>query len=181
MQIQFGTLVNVFGKPAMQGDWTFVSAAIELDGNGFSTDFYLSDFAGAHPPSILAGPLQHEYDAAWVRARLPQVFGLTPELPEVEKSLLDVGFVAVAKGNSVGFPFICTDYYGRTGIMFSPDGPELDTQAKIASAFWSLFLQTPDDVVDFEATVYHPGAGVWMHFSCQDGDITYNESEDRDS
>jgi hypothetical protein len=106
------------------------------------------------------------------------VFGFTPELSQVEKSLLDVGFVAVAPGSSVGFPLVCRDYYGQTGIVFSPEGPDQNTQTQIAAAFWSLLLQVPDDVADFEATVYHPGAGVWMHFGCKDGEPTYEESED---
>ena len=108
---------------------------------------------------------------------MPRVFGFTPEVSDAEKSLLDVGFVAVATGNA-GLPFICTDYYGRTALMFSPDGPAKDMQAKIAAAFWALLLASPDDVEDFEATVFHLGAGVWMHFGCQDGVPTYRESED---
>lgn len=178
MRVQFGELQNVFGKPATHGDFTFVPAAVELDGNGFSTDFHLRDVAGERPPAILARPIEQQYDAAWVRARLPCVFGFTPQLSEVEKSLLDVGFVAVAVGTSIGIPFICTDYYGRTGLMFSPDGPDQGTRAKIASAFWSVLLQLPDDLIDFDATVYHPGAGVWMHFGCEDGELSYSESED---
>jgi len=178
MRVQFGTLQNVFGKPATHGGFTFVPAAVQLDGNGFSIDFDLRDAAGERPPTILARPIEHHYDAAWVRARLPRVFGFTPELSEVEKSLLDVGFVAVAAGSSVGFAFICTDYYGRTGLMFSPDGPDQDTQAKVAAAFWSLLLQAPDDLADFDATVYHPGAGIWMHFGCAHGEPSYRESED---
>jgi len=178
VRVQFGTLLNVFGKPATHGDFTFVPAAVELNGNGFSTDFYLRDSAGERPPPILARPIEQQYDAAWVRARLPRVFEFTPELSEVEKSLLDCGFVAVAAGTSVGFPFVCADYHGRTGIMFSPEGPAQDTQTKIAGAFWSLLLQSPDDVADFEARVYHPGAGVWMRFCCKDGEPCYEESED---
>src|SRR4051794_37098928 len=146
MQVQFGTLQDVFGKPATHDGFTFVPAAVELNGNGFSTDFYLRDSVGERPPAILARPIEQQFDAAWVRARLPPVFRFTPELSEGEKSLLDVGFVAVATGSSVGFPFECADYYGRTGIMFSPEGPVQDTQAKIAAAFWSLLLQEPDDV-----------------------------------
>ena len=178
MRVQFGVLQNVFGKPATHGDFTFVPAAVELHGNGFSTDFQLRDVAWGRPPAILARPIEQQYDAAWVRARLPRVFKFTPELPEVEKSLLDVGFVAVVAGTSIGIPFICCDYYGRTGLMFSPGGPDQDIQAEVAAAFWSLLLQAPDDLADFEATVYHPGAVVWMHFGCEDGEPSYSESED---
>jgi hypothetical protein len=177
MRVQFGTLQGVIGKPATHGGFTFVPAAVELDGSSFSTDFHLRDSAAERPPAILARPIEQQFDAAWVRARLPRIFGFTPEPSQVEKSLLDVGFVAVATGSSVGIPFVCTDYYGRTGIMFSHAGPDQDTQAKIATAFWSLLLQSPNDLADFEARVYHPGAGIWMHFGCHDGEPCYEESE----
>ncbi len=178
MRVLFGELQNVFGKPATHGDFTFVPAAVRLNGNGFSTDFHLRDAVGERPPAILARPIEQQYDAAWVRARWLRVFQIAPELSEVEKSLLNVGLVAVAVGTSIGIPFVCADYYGRTGLMFSPDGPDQDMQAKIAAAFWSLLLQSPNDLLDFEATVYHPGAGVWMRFGCEDGEPSYSESED---
>src|SRR5262245_52624838 len=110
MRVLFGSLQNVFGRPATHDGFNFVPAALELDGNGFSANFYLRDSAGDRPPAILGRPLEQQYDAAWVRARLPRVFGFTPELSQVEKSLLDVGFVAVTVGSTIGFPFICTDY-----------------------------------------------------------------------
>jgi len=178
MHVQFGTLSNVFGIPATHGGFTFVPAAVDLNGIAFSTDFHLRDSVGKHPLAILARAIEQRYDAAWVRARLPRVFGFTPELSEVEKSLLDVHFVAVQTGASIGYPFACTDHYGRTGIMFSPEGPDKATQAKIAGAFWSLLLETPDDLADFQATVYHPGASLWMHFGCENCELTYEESED---
>jgi hypothetical protein len=178
IHLQFGTLLEILGKTATHAGFTFVPAAVKLHGSVFSTDFYFRDSAGARPPAILARPIEEQYDAAWVRARLPRVFGFTPEISEAEKSLLDVGFVAVAVGSPVGFPFICSDYYGRTGIMFSPEGPDHDTQAKIAAAFWSLLLKTPDDLADFEAAVYHPGAGVWLHFACKDGEPSCRESQE---
>lgn len=178
MRVQFATLQNVFGKPATHGGFTFVPAAFELDGDGFSINFDLRDLTGGQPPAILLRPIENQYDAAWVRARLPQVFAFTPEESEGEKSLLDVGFVAVATGSSTAFPFVCADHYGRTGLMFSPDGPDQVTQAKIAAAFWSLLLEAPEDLADFQATVYHPGASVWMHFGCEDGKPSYRESDD---
>jgi hypothetical protein len=176
LRVQFGTLQNVYGKPATHDGFTFVPAEVGLEGNGFSMDFYLRDSAGEPPPSILARPIEQGYDAAWVRGRIPQVFGFTPELSELEKSLLFVGFVVVATGRLIGFPFVCTDHYGRSGLIFSPDGPDAATQAQIAAAFWSLLLQSPEDVAVFEAAVYHSGAGVWMHFSCKNGEPNYDES-----
>ena len=178
MQIRFGTLDDVFGRPATSGGFVFLPAAVELEGDDVSDEFLMRDAVGPQPPAILIRPLEQQYDAAWVRARLPQVFGYTPIPAEVEKSLLDVGFVAVPSGSEVGIPFICSDYYGRTGLVFSELGPEPDVQAAIAAAFWQLLLSAPEDVADFESAVYHPGAGVWMQFGCSHGDITCSESED---
>jgi hypothetical protein len=180
MQVQFGTLQNVFGKPATHDGISFLPAAVELDGVAFSIDFDLRDSVGKHQPPILARPIQHQYDAAWVRARLPRVFGFTPEVSQAEKSRLEIGFVAVKARHAVAFPFKCKDYYGRTGLMFSPDGPDQPTQAKIAASFWSLLLQSPDDFADFEARVYHVGAGVWMQFCCENSELSYRESMDAD-
>jgi hypothetical protein len=178
MHLQFGKLQNVFGEPATHNGFTFVPAKVELNGNAVSTEFYLSDVAGERSPAILARPIKQHYDAAWVRARLPRVFSFTPELSQIEKTLLDVGFVALPRGSLVAFPIVLRDYYGRTGIMFSPEGPDQGARTQIASAFWSLLLEAPDDVADFEATVYHPGAGVLMHFGCKHGEPTFEESED---
>ena len=179
LRIKFGTLHDVLAKAEARDGFSIVPAMVELNGRSFSTGVELRDVVGQHPPAVLARPIEQHYDAAWVRGRLPRVFGFTPVISEVEKSLLDVGFVAVAFGGSVGFPFVCADYYGRTGLMFSPEGPDEKSQAKIASAFWSLLLHSPDDLEDFEAAVYHPGAGVWMHFGCADGEPYYRESDDQ--
>lgn len=178
IHVEFGALSNVFGKAATHDGFSFVPAIVELDGDSFSRAFDLRDAVGPHPPASLARPIEHHYDAAWVRARLPRVFAFTPQIAEMEKSLLDVGFVTVAEGSAVGFPFVCTDYYGRTGLMFSPEGPDQATQTKIAAAFWSLLLDSPDDLEDFEAAVFHLGASIWMHFGCADGEPYYRESHD---
>lgn len=180
IRVEFGTLIDVFGMPATHGRFKFIPAAVELVGNSFSMSFRLRDSVGEPLPSVLAHPIEHQYEAAWVRGRLPCVFKFTPELSEGEKCLLYVGLVAVAvtKEGMVGLPFVCTDYYGNVGLMFSSDGPSHDIQAEIAAAFWSLLLQTSEELADFEEAVYHPGAGIWMHYGCEDGVPSYRESED---
>ena len=178
MKIQFGTLLNVFGTAATHEGFVFVPADVELAGNGFATEFRLGEAVGKAVPGILLKPIQERYDAAWVRARLPQVFRFTPEFADVEKTLIYVGFVAVPQGYETGFPFICSDYYGRTGLLFSPSGPDLATRARIAAAFWSLLLQSPEDVSNFEQSVFDPGAGGWMHFGCKDGELSYEWTQE---
>src|SRR4051812_32551559 len=74
MNVEFGVLQNVFGRPATHSGFTFMGAAVELNGNGLSIELFLRDFARERLPAILARPIKHDYDAAWVRARLPHVF-----------------------------------------------------------------------------------------------------------
>jgi hypothetical protein len=152
---------------------------VELDGDdGPSISFPLREAVGERPAAILARAIAERYDAAWVRARIPQVFGFVPDAADGEKSLLDIGFVAVKADSLVGTPFICSDHYGRTGILFSPAGPDQATQAEIAGSFWSLLLRDPEDLADFDTKVYHLGAGVWLHFGCTDGEPFCEEEPD---
>jgi hypothetical protein len=78
----------------------------------------------------------------------------------------------------VGYPFYCTDYYGQTGLLFSPLGPDEDTKKAIAGAFWSLLLKEPDDLADFEAEVWHTGTRVLMLFCCADGEPYCDETDE---
>jgi len=177
IRVQFGVIQDVIGIPRSFDEFKFVPALIELNGNGFRIGFKLADLIGGRAPAVLVAPLKGKYDVSWVRARLPTAFGFTPEVSEVEKSLLNVGFIAVT-ADMTGIPFKCADYYGRTGIMFSPEGPDPALQQKVAEAFWQLLLLSPEDLSDFQAKVYHPGAGIWMHFGCSGGEPTFAQSSD---
>lgn len=153
-------------------------AHVELDGAGFDLDYRLGDHMSGREPPVLRHPVENSFDAAWVRARIPGTFGFTPEKAEAEKALLDVGFVAVPEGEVVCYPFVCTDHYGRTGLMFSDDGPDEAIKRSIAAGFWGLLAQEPEDVADFDERVYHPGAGVWLNYGCQDGHVYCDESNE---
>ena len=76
------------------------------------------------------------------------------------------------------FPFVCTDHYGKTALMFSDEGPEQSTKQRIATAFWNLLCQDPEDLADFQTRIYHPGTGVWLTYGCEDGRVYCDESED---
>jgi hypothetical protein len=178
MDVRYGALSNVYGKPARYDGYTFMPAHVELDGSSFSLDYPLSDQPGDLLPPALRLPVSQGIDAAWVRARIPNVFGFTPEPAEIEKSLLYSGFVAVTKDQSVCYPFLCTDHYGRAALMFSNDGPEEAVKRAIADAFWGGLAQDPGDLMDFEERVYHPGAMVWLNYGCQSGRVYCDESEE---
>ena len=153
-------------------------AHVELDGTAFGLGDRLHDHVTdrGHPAFRLS--LEHGFDAAWVRAQIPNTFGFTPERAEVEKAVLDIGFVAVPEGEAVCYPFVCTDHYGRTGLMFSEGGPEEAIKRSIAAAFWGLLAQEPEDLTDFDERVYHPGAGVWLNYGCKDGHVYCDETDE---
>ena len=89
--IRFGELIDVYGHSATSKDISFVPARIQLSGTMFSSEFYFKD----HPKMPRACVPEHA-DAAFVRARIPCVFGYTPAYDEdQEKSLLSDGFIAV--------------------------------------------------------------------------------------
>lgn len=176
MRVRHGTLLNVYGKPARHGGWTFMPAYVELDGSSFTLDYRLRDEIAGHIPPVLRLAIEQGIDAAWVRARLANVFGFTPDPAEVEKALLYAGFVAVPEGEDVCYPFVCTDHYGKSSLMFSDGGPEEGVKPVIAPAFWGLLALAPEDLTDFEQRVHDPGAMVWLNYGCELGRVYCDET-----
>lgn len=113
-------MLNVVGRPAKHGGLTIVPAEVELEGGAFRSTFPLCEMPTDQIPPVLRLPIKGGYDVAWVRARLPIAFGISPELSEAEKTLLWAGFVAVLEGREEAVPFECSDYYGKTSLTFSP-------------------------------------------------------------
>ena len=175
VKVKFGVLEDFFGIPGRAEGFTIVPALVQLNGTMFGHTHPLAEVA--HLPPLVAEAIQGGYDVAWVRARIPQVFGFTPENSENEKTLLDAAFLAVETGSDFAYPFHCSDVYGKTGLIFSPEGPQAEMQDKIARAFWSLLLRDPEDLADFEAKVNHLGGGFLMTFGCSDGDLYYRETK----
>lgn len=178
MEVRHGTLLNVYGMPARHGGYTFMPAYVELDGGSFSLDYRLCDHLSSHVPPVLRYPIKHGFDAAWVRARMPSLFGFTSDPTELEKALLCVDFAAVTSDGAVCYPFYCSDYYGQSSLMFSDAGPEENVKKSIGHAFWEALLQEPDDLTDFEQRVYHPGAMIWLTYGCDSGRLYCDESEE---
>src|SRR5688500_6019035 len=100
MEVRHGTLLNVYGTPVRHEGYTFMPAAVRLDGSSFGFHEHLAEHATSPLPPSLRVPLARGFDAAWVRARIPVRFGVTPELSEVEKTLLCQGFAAVTADNA---------------------------------------------------------------------------------
>jgi hypothetical protein len=168
-RVVYGKLLNVFGRPAEQDGLKFVVAAVHLDGSSGAQEHRLREHRGVH--SITNVPI--EYDVAFVRARIPRIFGYTPHKAEHDKSFLDEGFVSVFS-ESECIPFSCSDHYGFTTLWFQDDVPD-DRKARIAAAFWSLILSQPDDVEDFED--FTDGwSGRKVALGCRCGEV-YAEEE----
>lgn len=178
MEVRFGTLRNVYGVSSSRDGFAFMPADVTLDGTSFSLAFELAEHLGDSAPPILRQPINALFDAAWVRARIPNVFGFEPEAADVEKALLFEGFVAVTEDRSAAYPFVCTDHYGKSSLMFSDAGPEEATRRSIADAFWATLLENPNELSDFEERVYHPGASIWMTYGCKFGHLYCDESEE---
>jgi hypothetical protein len=177
MNIRHAKLHNVYGRPAKHGGFTIVPADLELEGTMFDSSFPLSELPGHRIPPVLRVPVTKHFDVAWVRARLPVVFGFTPEPSEVEKAFLSQAFVAVPDGADVGIGFDCTDYYGQTSLTFSPKETDDALKSRIADAFWSILLSEPDALAEFSAKFDHIGAGITLEYGCEGGEPYCKESE----
>jgi len=180
MKIRHAILEAVLGSAIKSNGMTIVPVAIRLDGNGFSSEFALEKQPAHRIPPILRVPIEKQYDVSWVCARIPRVFGLTPEKSENEKTLLEEGFIAFPDQQLEGIPFICSDYYGRTALRFSPHEKDQSLKAQAAAAFWDALLEKPEDLADFEERVMHMGAPVWLNFGCKDCEPYFFESPDED-
>ena len=178
MEVRHAKLLHVYGRrPAKQSGYTIVPADVELNGNSFSPSFPLRGMPSTLIPPILRLPIEKHYDVSWVRGRLPHAFGISPKPSEMEKTLLGTGFVAVPDGQEQAVAFECSDYYGRTSLMFSYEETDEDLKSQVANAFWLILLAEPEKLEDFEATVLHLGAPVTMRFGCRDGEPFYEETK----
>jgi hypothetical protein len=174
LHIEHGELVDVCGRAAEHNGITFVPAVVRLNGSCFSLEHYFRDHPAPERTNV-----PDPFDAAFIRARIPRLFGYTPLYDEgQEKSLICEGFIAVLADRQTAVPFMCSDCYGATGLLFSEDGPEPELRESIASSFWDLMLRDPDDVSDFHEAVLHLGAPVTLHFGCKHGEVYGYEQED---
>jgi hypothetical protein len=177
MHIRFGTFDEALGRRAAHAEWTFVACVGSPEGASCRPSHRLSDHLEAsEAPPALRRALAEQYDAAWVRGRLPRVFGYEPADPEVEKTLLHETFAAVRGDEAVIFS--CADHYGRTALIFSDAGPDQATKGSIAAAFWGLLLQDADDLANYRLRIFHPGACVWLEYASEDGEVSLTEFDE---
>jgi hypothetical protein len=180
IEVRFGKFSDVLGPAIAHGDFTFVPAEVEL--SGYENGPLLADAAVNADPATRA--LIHPgEDAPWACGRIQRLFQqpLVREEDRGEKCCMWYPFLAIVKedDSAVGIPFVCTDYYGESIVLFSDDPmPETETMQAIASAFWSLLLQDADELVDYRDRMEHFGAGVTIEFGVEDGEPFMRELDD---
>jgi hypothetical protein len=173
MAVRYGSFSAARGESVSREGWTVMAGMGQPEGTSFKTSHRLREFVkDEDTPEVLRRPLEERYDAAWVRARLPRVFGY---VSKEEKTLLWETFSATHETGDV-YGFCCTDHYGKSGLMFSDAGPEASTKDSIAHAFWTLILANPSDLADYQVRTFHVGAGVWLDYECRAGCISLTET-----
>ena len=175
IQVRFGELEDVIGRARQWDDVAIVPATIRLTGNPMTNGSELEDYLAAHKvPAETKALIRPGEDAPWVCGRVQRVFSL-PQVPEedrAEKSCMQFGFLGAIphEGQLVGIPFECTDYYGRSMLIFSGDAPPQSFIDRIAGAFWQMLLEQPDDLPEYTDRFSHLGAGCDVRFGVRDGE-----------
>jgi hypothetical protein len=173
LTVRHGWLHEVSGTLVTWDGVSIAAARIALKGHSFSRTHTLAEHITRQDlPREVRSLMLNGYDAPWVRGRIERLFytALTLNHEErLEKSGLQATLIAVVcQGDDslIGVPFSCTDYYLKSGLMFSEteDPPPGELADRIAAAFWNLLLAVPHDLPSYTDQMYHVGAGVWLVF-----------------
>jgi hypothetical protein len=171
-----GTLLDVIGSARAWGDFNFVPATIEPNGNSYFIECKFEHYVTASVlKPDLAELVERRQDAIWVASRIIAEFGVNPLIQDQEKTTINIGFAAVSRSRSElpATLFYCTDYRFRTGLAFGNYEPTSNIRNEIAQAFWDLLLKHADNTADFEATYV---AATWVAtFGCRGGVFEYRE------
>jgi hypothetical protein len=177
---RYGSLTDIIGPRATGRRFTFCPAIVTLDGNYFTSELGLgdtiNDLSLSGPPDDIG--IKDGLEAIWVIGRLIELFRLEipPEEERPEKGMMAFGFVAAELSNDdvVGYPFECSDYYGRTNLTFSQSFTDGALKQAIAHDFWHLIVSN-DRASDYESETFHLGGGFMMRYGIRDGQIFYEE------
>jgi hypothetical protein len=175
ISIRYGESEDVIGNARRHDDIACVPARVQLTGISLTNGSYLEEYLAESTLAAEVKALIHPgEDAPWVCGRVQRVFS-QPQAPEedrAEKSCMGFGFLAVIPEDEglVGIPFECTDYYGRSHLLFSSEAPPQPLADRIANAFWQILLQEPQDLPDYTDHFYHVGAGIKVRFGVRDGE-----------
>lgn len=163
-RVVFGKLLNVFGRPAEQDGLKFLNAAVEVAGASGEREHRLRE----HPGFKTAINIPLEYDVAFVRARIPRLFGVTPAPAEVEKAFLDEALFASLKTQNA-FPFFASTLTASPLCGSTTPSPPRK-RLEFRSTFWSLILASSDEVEDFEGQAAVFGSEK-VTLGCRQGEV----------
>src|SRR5262245_47319376 len=175
IKVRFGELDDVIGPARRHEEISIVPARVRLTGSMLTNGPHLEVYLAGHklPASVKVLVRPGEEDR-WVVGGIQGVYSLPQLLEEerAEKSCMGFGFLAALQedGELVGIPFECTDYYGRSLLMFSGDAPPQALIDRITNAFWQILLAEPQDLAECSDHYYHTGAGVEVRFGVRDGE-----------
>lgn len=175
IQVRFGEFEDVIGNAKWHDDISIVPARVQLTGSMLTNGPYLEEYLTARKVAAdIRALVNPGKDAPWVCGRVQRVFSL-PQIPEeerAEKSCMGFSFLGVIKENGqlVGIPFECTDYYGRSHLLFSGNAPPQVLIDQVANAFWQILLANPDDLPEYLDQFYHLGGGFQVRFGVRDGE-----------
>ncbi len=175
INVRFGELEDVIGPARRYADISIVPAKVQLTGSMLTNGPHFEEYLKEHKlPADIKALIRPGEDAPWACGRIQRVFSL-PQLPEeerAEKSCMGFSFLAALQedGQLVGIPFECTDYYGRSLLMFSGDAPPQPLIDRITNAFWQILLAEPQELAEYADHYYHSGAGIEVRFGIRDGE-----------
>jgi hypothetical protein len=175
IEIRFGEFDDVAGPARRHEEVTIVPATVRLMGYSMTNGSYLDEFTTSQGVSAEIKALIHPgEDAPWACGRIQRVFSL-PQVPEedrAEKSCMGFSFLAVLQeeGKLIGVPFECTDYYGRSVLLFSSAAPPREVMHRVAKGFWSNLLDKPHDLPDYNDRFSQLGGGFEVAFGVRDGE-----------
>jgi hypothetical protein len=181
--VRFGKLEDVIGHAHHHDDIAIVPAIIRLTGNPMTNGSFFKEYlADQKVPADVRALVHPGEDAPWVCGRIQRVYSL-PQVPEEErgeKSCMGFSFLAAIPegGQLVGIPFECTDYYGKSVLIFSGDPPPQALIDRVASAFWQVLLKDPHDLPEYTDRFLHLGGGFEVQFGVRDGEPFMEEVAD---
>jgi hypothetical protein len=176
------TTYELQGPTCTADGWSFTPARVELDGSHFVTGPPLAPILATKLRPVLRELPEPGIDAVWARARIEAIFGVrsVPQDQRQEKSMMQFGFIGTRGGERDDvIAFECTDYYGKSMLVFSEGMPRL-AMNELAAAFWGL-VASHGELSNYHDRAFHPGACVWMEYGCANGELFLDYPPDDDT
>jgi hypothetical protein len=171
--LENGWLYDVIGRPRASRGILFVPALLEVDGlSDIDEDNYdaaIRHFLRDSQEAALLRSVRRELDpsestafpALWARSRIQRLFHYQPmdASNNHPPAFLNAPFVAVSRFNTEdfhAFAFVCTNnkWEYEPGLIFGRQCPPGELCDVIAESFWTLLLESPRELSDFDDSIY---------------------------